>query len=105
MDTSVAISEGENNHKIDLTPARVNYSKSEIQLFKMIPQDGTKISSKTLVKLKKRKYKWDIANPLNALWVTMDSLMKKIVKNKETFRIRRSEKKGPYPQFFWIERT
>lgn len=90
--------------RIELCNSYVDYSPSEIQLFNMVPKDGSKITSKRLVEIKVKKFKWDIDNPTNALWVTMDSLIKKIKKNRQGFRLMRSEKSGPHSQKYWIER-
>jgi hypothetical protein len=84
----------------DLT---VNYSRGERQLFELLPKDGTKISSTDLTASREKRYKWDIDNPRNAVSVTMTSLMQKIVRNREPFRLRKTPQRGPYPVEFWIE--
>lgn len=93
------------NFVLTKKPPKMNYSKSEIELFSLMPQNGGKINSTELVEARIKQYNWDIANPRNALAVTMDSLIGKIELNREQFRLRKSKKHlGPYPIEFWLER-
>jgi hypothetical protein len=102
--------EGEEKMSTVMTRADVvlasdkRYSRSERELFSLMPKDGTKISSIALSEKRKKKFDWDIDNPRNVVIVTMDQLRKKIIRNKEPFRLVKTEKRlGPYPTEFWIE--
>jgi hypothetical protein len=85
-----------------LTPKFRNYSRSERELFELMPRNGSKISSKDLTDLRHRKFDWDIMNPRNAVAVTMHSLRIKVERNREPFSIYKTKQCGPYPVEFWI---
>lgn len=81
----------------------VQYSDSELEIFRLLPKGGRKMSSKVLVA---KKYEGAVQPPLNAqkmITSIMTSLIKKVDMNSEEFRISRSKRSGPHPVEFWIE--
>jgi hypothetical protein len=80
------------------------YSKSEREMFQLMPKDGTKVSTKELAEMR-QKVRRDrpIEHGRPAVNVIMTSLMNKIKDNKQSFVLRKSKPKGPYPVSFWLE--
>jgi hypothetical protein len=89
--------------QISLTVARSNYSKSEKQLFKLLPKNGNRISSERLVELKTKIDSWSVVHPRNNITVTMRNLMEKVKDNREGFEIKQSKRRGPHSIEYWIE--
>lgn len=82
----------------------VRYSKKEQTLFKLLPQDGKKVSSLRLLKGLARKANG--ALPFHArtsLVGAMRSLIEKSDRNREPFRVKKSDRAGPNPIEFWLE--
>jgi hypothetical protein len=88
--------------KFDLSEGGVPYSRTEKMLFSLIPKTGKPISSVALANARQKKSDSEIFFPRNSISAAMSSLMRKIEKNKEPFRILKSPQKGPYPSEFWI---
>ena len=88
--------------EISLNPTVVPYSKGEMRLFKMMPKDGTRVTTQDLVG---RKSWGGIEFPRNSLNVTINSLREKVAKNKEAFKIMKTKQRGPHPIEYWIERA
>jgi hypothetical protein len=79
----------------------IKYSDRERDIFRLLPQDGKTIDTNKLVQ---RYYRKQIPNHPGATIIgTMRSFMRKIERNKEPFRIKKSVRAGPYPIEFWIE--
>lgn len=79
------------------------YSKGEKELFKLIPQDGKRISSEELTKLRKRNRGWKIGNPRNTVSSQMRSLVAKVAIYEKKFKLCRTPQSGPYSIEYWIE--
>ncbi len=81
----------------------IRYSTMEERLFRLLPKDGSRISTDVLVG---RYYKERSApmNPMNVIVGAMKSLSEKATRNKEPFRIQRTELRGPHPAEWWIEK-
>lgn len=82
--------------------SRARYSRNERRLFEFLPKDGTRISTITLGQRLARKPD----GPFYARQVALSavkSLMRKIDKNKEPFRLRATRARGPVPLEFWLE--
>jgi len=82
---------------------RDNYTPSEAVLLKAIPENGSKISSAELTDEWRRAMKKRIRYPRNAVSGTMRALIKKVARNREDFRIKRTPRGGPYSIEYWIE--
>ena len=83
--------------------SKVRYSPTEQRILALLPEDGTKLSSDEIIDLHYGKRK----RPFNARQTVIGALrtlIRKSVKNREPFRICKSERKGPHPMKFWIER-
>jgi hypothetical protein len=90
--------------KVALNPADGAYSKGERSLFSLLPADGTSITSHELVRRRqKREENWRIDYPGNTVSTLMRSLIRKVARNKEPFKLRKSKQRGPYPTEYWIE--
>lgn len=91
--------------KVELTTSRKKlYSRSEKQLFQLLPQDGRRITSTELTKRKTRRANsWTVNFPRNNVTVTMKHLIAKVRHNRETFVIHQSRRRGPHPVEYWIE--
>lgn len=84
--------------------ASVRYSRSERNAFRFLPKDGTRIDTNTLTD---KIYKSTDRRPFNDRQVVlgvMNRLARKVQLNREPFRVQRSERQGPYPVNFWIEK-
>jgi hypothetical protein len=82
---------------------RLKYSPSEQKLLNLIPLDGKRITTKELIA---RRYRGE-SLPFNAATITtgtLNSLIRKADHNRETFRVRKSGRKGPRPQEIWVEK-
>jgi hypothetical protein len=86
----------------ELSPSVIPYSKGEMMLFKMLPKDGSRITSEQLASAKQKKSEFEITYPRNSIASTMKSLMMKIEKNREPFRVVKTQQRGPHPTQFWI---
>jgi len=80
-----------------------NYTAQEKRLLALLPPDGAKITSRDLTSKRKRVSRWPVENPQNAVSVTMRNLIKKVAKNREAFRVRKSYRRGPHPVEYWME--
>lgn len=81
--------------------AKIRYSKSEKLLFECLAKAQQPVTTLELVAGIYRQRR-----PINArqsVLTIAKSLMMKVDKNKEAFRILRSEQIGPRPISFWIE--
>jgi hypothetical protein len=87
---------------LNLNPNIIPYSKGEMMLFNMLPKDGGRITSEQLASAKQKKSEFKITYPRNSIASTMKSLMMKIEKNGEPFRVLKSPQQGPHPTKFWI---
>jgi len=85
-----------------LSRDKVPYSRSQRELFALIPKNGDKIKSTALAKLKAKKHKWIVDNPNNAVSVHMIHLQSRINANKEPFELMKTDQHGPYPVEYWI---
>jgi hypothetical protein len=87
----------------DDAKARVRYSPAEKEIFAMIPRAPRRVSSRDIVE---RRYGAEA--PYHAVSVvggTLRSLARKAVHNDEPFRVQRSQRAGPHPIEFWLERA
>jgi len=79
-------------------------------LFSLLPKDGSRITSTTLMnrmmaRRKKMDNKNDIDHPRNLVITTMrHGLIKKVNRHEENFKICLTPQSGPYPIEYWIER-
>jgi hypothetical protein len=81
--------------------SRVGYSDTERELFKMLPVDPGKISSRELIE---RKYgKSAPFNSFQLIGAALRSLSRKVEHNREPFLVARSIRRGPHPIYFWIK--
>jgi hypothetical protein len=84
------------------TVSKIRYSPTEQSVLAILPDDGTKLTSDQIMDSHYGRRK-----PLNARKIiigVMRSLIIKSNRNKETFRICKSARKGPHPMKFWMER-
>lgn len=82
---------------------KLRYSPMEQSILALLPDDGTKVSSEQIVELHYGKRK----RPFNARKIiigVLRGLIQKSNRNRESFKIHKSARKGPYPIMFWIER-
>ena len=78
------------------------YSRSEREIFNLMPKGGKRISSVSLAEKREDKFGWDVTHARNAVIVIMNSLMRKVYINEEDFHIRQTDRTGPYPLEYWI---
>jgi len=90
------------------TPASkraVKFSSLEQRLLDLLPADGSRVDTNTLV----QRYYANVApEPLNARTIVVGRLKGIAAKAERAglpFRIRRSERAGPHPLQFWRERA
>lgn len=80
----------------------VRYSKTERLVFEALPADGRKITTVALTdKIYGRRQR-----PFNArqnVLSILNTLVRKVKANKEPFKLKRSERRGPHPIEFWVE--
>lgn len=80
----------------------VEYGEREKKIFALIPKDGRQIETTVLVERFWKK----VGDPPYTAQITamgyLRSLRKKVVENKEKFKIEVSRKRGPHPQKVWI---
>lgn len=81
----------------------LRYSPRERRFFALLPKDGKAINTKKLIE---RYYKDDElpGHPHANIIDMAGSLIEKIEKNKEPFRVKRTDRRGPHPIEFWVER-
>jgi hypothetical protein len=88
---------------MQLVNKKVRYSPSERRLFDVLPKNGEPLSSTEIIeKVYGRKKR-----PYNARQVVVGTLVRlqdKLKVNHEDFRIKRSERRGPHPIEFRIEK-
>lgn len=80
----------------------VGYSPAERALFDLLPMKPKKVSSADLVKLR-----YGTTPPFHGQSIigsTARSLAKKVDANKEPFRVAKSERAGPKPTEYWLEK-
>jgi hypothetical protein len=81
------------------------YSIRERSVFKLLPKDGKRISTKKLAQRFYKKNENDLHQNANVVIIgVMRSLMWKMEKNKEPLRIMKSARAGPHPLEFWLEK-
>jgi hypothetical protein len=80
------------------------YSRSEKELFNLMPKNGKRVSSIALSEKRAEKFGWDVSHGRNAVIVIMKSLAQKIKANQEGFHIQQTKRTGPYPLEYWIVR-
>lgn len=88
-----------------LEGSRVRYSPSEKKAFEIIVKTNAANPMNTVEFVDKLYGK--ARRPYNARQTALGvviSLLKKSQYNQEKFVIKRSERKGPYPVRFWVER-
>jgi len=83
---------------------RDNYTPSETVLLEALPKNGSKISSADLTDEWMHATKRRIRYPRNAVSGTMRALIKKVARNREDFRIKRTPRGGPYSIEYWVEK-
>ena len=86
---------------------KLHYSKKELALFRLIPKDGKHIDTDKLLSglyggKKGEPYQYPY-NGRTAMTGAMRSLIDKVKRNNEPFRVMKSERRGPHPMEFWIE--
>lgn len=82
---------------------KVRYSDREQSFLALLPADGKRINSEELL----ARYYGNKSKPFYARQIiiaTMRGLMKKTMRNKEDFIIRKSKRAGPRPMEFWKEK-
>jgi len=83
------------------------YNDSEQRLFEMIPLAPRRIDSKSLTKKyfngvrKERRPRFE----QNTVIAILNSLQWKVEQNNESFRVVKSEPRGPHPIDVWVERS
>jgi hypothetical protein len=80
--------------------AEVRYSEGEKRLFKLLPQNGRKVTTRDLASTLHRR----VINGRVRVVGTLSSLMTKTQLNREPFKIKREARNGPHPVAVWIER-
>jgi hypothetical protein len=78
------------------------YSRSEKELFNLMPKTGKRVSSIALSEKRRDKFGWDVSHGRNAVIVIMNSLSRKVDANREGFHIAQTNRTGPYPLEYWI---
>jgi hypothetical protein len=81
---------------------KIKYSPRERAIFMLLPQNGKSINTHSLID---RYYKKKA--PVNARMCiigAMRSLISKVQRNREPFRIKKSDRSGPHPMEFWVEK-
>ncbi len=80
------------------------YSKTEAKAFNILVSAGKPISSAAVTeKLYGRSKNRPMYSQQTALG-SLRSLQRKVKLNREAFTIKNSERKGPHPMQFWIEK-
>ena len=83
----------------------IRYSKKERKLFSLLPQDGSRVDTHKLLKGLARKANGIVPfHARTSLVGAMRSLIEKVDLNKEKFKVCKSERSGPNPSEFWVER-
>ncbi len=83
----------------------VRYSRTEQQLFKLLPQNGKRITTEELIeRVYDGRKRARPLNPRQSMNSALTRLREKVLRNKEPFRIEKSELRGPHPAEWWIER-
>jgi len=80
----------------------VKYSPMEEQIFQLLPTNGKAITTSELA----QKFYGTAQLPFggqNVVTGCLRSLAEKVKRNKEPFRIARSQRSGPIPTEVWIE--
>lgn len=83
---------------------KVDLSKSELRLFELMPRAGVRISTEALVELTYPKPK---SRPMNARVIVggrMRTIMAKFEYNGDRCKLKKSERRGPNPIEYWIEK-
>jgi len=86
-----------------LTKDGISYSSLETRAFAALPKSGKPLSTNDIVE---KIYNGDKDRPYFAQQSTLaalKALSRKMVRNKEEFSIKRSERSGPHPVTWWIE--
>jgi len=84
-------------------PPQIRYSEAEQRLLDLIPTNGKKITTEELAA---KRYANE-ETPFNSQAIvraTLAQLMRKVDKNKESFRIRKGRRRGPRPSEVWAEK-
>jgi hypothetical protein len=90
---------------IQLNNGGTPYSERERSVFKLLPKDGKRISTKTLAQKFFKKNSDDLHQNANVVIIgVMRSLRWKMEKNNEPLRIMKSARAGPHPLEFWLEK-
>lgn len=89
--------------KLKTDDLEVGYSPAEREVFDLLSfGERQSISSKELV-----EKRYGASAPYHALSIVravVDSLSRKIEFNKEPFRLEKSDRHGPYPIYYWLEK-
>lgn len=83
---------------------RVNYSPRELEIFELLPKNGSHINSSDIVK---EYWKGKTNIPRHSRIVVMDglrSLIDKVNDNKESFVVKKGPRRGPHGITAWIEK-
>ena len=82
---------------------KIGYSRAEREIFALLPSKGNQRSSKDIAKLRygSKGIPYHGQSSVNS---ALRSLQKKVIINEEPFRVEKSQRAGPYPIFFWIQR-
>ena len=80
-----------------------HYSRTESQLFDLMPQGGKRISSVELTEAREAKGNWKAEYKKMVVMVTMNNLIKKIDLNQEPFVLRKERSHYHDNVEYWIE--
>jgi len=88
-----------------MVSTRGRYSPNELDLIGLLSnQRGRRVSSLTIVSLHYQRRRRP-TNAQRSVVSTLNSLVKKVRRNREDFRISKTERCGPYPIEYWMEPT
>ena len=81
-----------------------NYTKNERVLLGILPSGGVKVSTTELTKTWRQATRKRIRFPQNSVSGAMRNLIKKVARNHEDFRIKRTRQMGPHAVEYWVEK-
>ena len=83
--------------------ATVRYSAGERSVFALLPKSGATVST-SIILAKAYKDKREPFNGRKIILSALNSLVRKIEYNDEPFRLKKTERSGPIPMRFWLEK-
>ena len=83
---------------------KVRYSLGEQSLFALLPQSGAQVTSAILTKKFYGSRIEEVYNARKIIICMLASLMRKADFNKEPFRIKKTQRTGPIPISFYLEK-